>query len=153
MCVVFVKQKTAYVMRISDWSSGVCSSDLTFPTASGASGDERLACCACNRWPSPCHQVSSQRVTVFGDPVPRWARMRSTVGRSPASTMASAAEWTSDSVMPRAMDGSPTRAPYSVDSVLVIRDDYRGYNTICIVNTTYYERYTIDPGTSATRRP
>src|SRR3546814_10068045 len=30
MCCVFVffKQKTAYVMRISDWSSDVCSSDL-----------------------------------------------------------------------------------------------------------------------------
>src|SRR3546814_19589291 len=30
MCVVFVffKQKTAYEMRISDWSSDVCSSDL-----------------------------------------------------------------------------------------------------------------------------
>src|SRR3546814_3261130 len=26
--VFFVKQKTAYVMRISDWSSDVCSSDL-----------------------------------------------------------------------------------------------------------------------------
>src|SRR3546814_9935309 len=26
---VFVKQKTAYEMRISDWSSDVCSSDLT----------------------------------------------------------------------------------------------------------------------------
>src|SRR3546814_3612152 len=26
--VVFVKQKTAYEMRISDWSSDVCSSDL-----------------------------------------------------------------------------------------------------------------------------
>src|SRR3546814_3520772 len=25
---VFVKQKTSYVMRISDWSSDVCSSDL-----------------------------------------------------------------------------------------------------------------------------
>src|SRR3546814_10752554 len=25
----FFKQKTAYVMRISDWSSDVCSSDLT----------------------------------------------------------------------------------------------------------------------------
>src|SRR3546814_10673888 len=32
MCVVvvfFFKQKTAYEMRISDWSSDVCSSDLT----------------------------------------------------------------------------------------------------------------------------
>src|SRR3546814_17004780 len=28
MRVVFVKQKTAYEMRISDWSSDVCSSDL-----------------------------------------------------------------------------------------------------------------------------
>src|SRR3546814_14565056 len=27
----FVKQKTAYEMRISDWSSGVCSSDLHVP--------------------------------------------------------------------------------------------------------------------------
>src|SRR3546814_6882473 len=29
----FVKQKTAYEMRISDWSSDVCSSDLSFPSA------------------------------------------------------------------------------------------------------------------------
>src|SRR3546814_7668592 len=29
----FFKQKTAYEMRISDWSSDVCSSDLTRPPA------------------------------------------------------------------------------------------------------------------------
>src|SRR3546814_8504749 len=29
--VFFVKQKTAYEMRISDWSSDVCSSDLADP--------------------------------------------------------------------------------------------------------------------------
>src|SRR3546814_4678418 len=29
--VVFFKQKTAYEMRISDWSSDVCSSDLPLP--------------------------------------------------------------------------------------------------------------------------
>src|SRR3546814_18404779 len=29
--VLFFKQKTAYEMRISDWSSGVCSSDLPSP--------------------------------------------------------------------------------------------------------------------------
>src|SRR3546814_4597690 len=29
-CVFFFKQKTAYEMRISDWSSDVCSSDLLF---------------------------------------------------------------------------------------------------------------------------
>src|SRR3546814_20709443 len=37
-CFFFFKQKTAYEMRISDWSSDVCSSDLnliaaSFPTA------------------------------------------------------------------------------------------------------------------------
>src|SRR3546814_6246331 len=28
MCVVFIQQKAAYEMRMSDWSSDVCSSDL-----------------------------------------------------------------------------------------------------------------------------
>src|SRR3546814_5862266 len=28
MCICFVKQKTAYEVRMSDWSSDVCSSDL-----------------------------------------------------------------------------------------------------------------------------
>src|SRR3546814_10719853 len=40
-CVFFFfKQKTAYEMRISDWSSGVCSSDLTFsrPWSSSMAG-------------------------------------------------------------------------------------------------------------------
>src|SRR3546814_8136099 len=30
MCLFFFKQKTAYEMRISDWSSDVCSSDLHY---------------------------------------------------------------------------------------------------------------------------
>src|SRR3546814_1499676 len=30
-CFFFFKQKTAYEMRISDWSSDVCSSDLPHP--------------------------------------------------------------------------------------------------------------------------
>src|SRR3546814_5048349 len=30
-CLFFFKQKTAYEMRISDWSSDVCSSDLRVP--------------------------------------------------------------------------------------------------------------------------
>src|SRR3546814_7644970 len=30
-CFFFFKQKTAYEMRISDWSSDVCSSDLPVP--------------------------------------------------------------------------------------------------------------------------
>src|SRR3546814_6509656 len=35
-CFFFFKQKTAYEMRISDWSSDVCSSDLlAFPNLEG----------------------------------------------------------------------------------------------------------------------
>src|SRR3546814_5549946 len=33
ICIFFFKQKTAYEMRISDWSSDVCSSDLPQRTA------------------------------------------------------------------------------------------------------------------------
>src|SRR3546814_3040340 len=35
---VFFKQKTAYEMRISDWSSDVCSSDLALRHISGLAG-------------------------------------------------------------------------------------------------------------------
>src|SRR3546814_8943971 len=36
VCVFFFKQKTAYEMRISDWSSDVCSSDLLTLVRDGA---------------------------------------------------------------------------------------------------------------------
>src|SRR3546814_8614734 len=41
--VLFLKQKTAYELRISDWSSDVCSSDLRARTRApdGAAGDHR----------------------------------------------------------------------------------------------------------------
>src|SRR3546814_6423120 len=35
MCLCVFKQKTAYEMRISDWSSDVCSSDLDHPLGYG----------------------------------------------------------------------------------------------------------------------
>src|SRR3546814_4702158 len=41
VCVFFFKQKTAYEMRISDWSSDVCSSDLAVGDAPGAVGEQR----------------------------------------------------------------------------------------------------------------
>src|SRR3546814_10716776 len=40
---VFCKQKTAYEMRISDWSSDVCSSDLADAQAERYRGDRRPA--------------------------------------------------------------------------------------------------------------
>src|SRR3546814_10686898 len=42
LLVFFFKQKTAYEMRISDWSSDVCSSDLLLPCGGGYEG---LAAC------------------------------------------------------------------------------------------------------------
>src|SRR3546814_5400880 len=43
MCVVFFKQKTAYEMRISDWSSDVCSSDLQGSNGGDFKKSNRLA--------------------------------------------------------------------------------------------------------------
>src|SRR3546814_1356328 len=44
MCFCFFKQKTAYEMRISDWSSDVCSSDLILfgRLAFGQAGAEQV---------------------------------------------------------------------------------------------------------------
>src|SRR3546814_12767977 len=39
MCIFLFKQKTAYEMRISDWSSDVCSSDLPEVGQLGTAGD------------------------------------------------------------------------------------------------------------------
>src|SRR3546814_5313462 len=53
LILFFFKQKTAYEMRISDWSSDVCSSDL------GLSGDQHLGRAEVSayrrdRLPCPC---------------------------------------------------------------------------------------------------
>src|SRR3546814_16854510 len=39
LCFFFFKQKTAYELRISDWSSDVCSSDLCAPLIGPLGGD------------------------------------------------------------------------------------------------------------------
>src|SRR3546814_1535664 len=71
----FFKQKTAYEMRISDWSSDVCSSDL-------GRGHEHCCCGRnCGQQPlrcSPTRRVSSiqdsgLRRGYRGEAVPRWA--------------------------------------------------------------------------------
>src|SRR3546814_13823889 len=53
MCVFFFKRMTAYELRISDWSSAVCSSDLQCPPALpdpyGRSGPERGARTECRQ--------------------------------------------------------------------------------------------------------
>src|SRR3546814_8170508 len=54
--VFFFKQKTAYEMRISDWSSDVCSSDL--PMRSAAAGEAASMSSA----PKPMRAISESRV-------------------------------------------------------------------------------------------
>src|SRR3546814_9162769 len=69
LCVFFFKQKTAYEMRISDWSSDVCSSDLELsdrlflalrlvhrPTA-----PVTAASCAAKIWLQPIRAKRSRR--------------------------------------------------------------------------------------------
>src|SRR3546814_7911423 len=55
VCFFFFKQKTAYEMRISDWSSDVCSSDLRCLLRGG----ER-------RWIRKRHELRAARILVVG---------------------------------------------------------------------------------------
>src|SRR3546814_20015892 len=55
----FFKQKTAYELRISDWSSDVCSSDLSFPI--------RL-----RRPPAPCIEAGDRADREQGTQAARW---------------------------------------------------------------------------------
>src|SRR3546814_2468032 len=47
ICFFFFKQKTAYEMRISDWSSDVCSSDLVGTMVQEAYATSDAICAAC----------------------------------------------------------------------------------------------------------
>src|SRR3546814_12264996 len=68
-CVFFFKQKTAYEMRISDWSSDVCSSDLSDSYCGGgkpAASETQSCTSAVTVWVArqntgtiPCGGVSS----------------------------------------------------------------------------------------------
>src|SRR3546814_4062883 len=62
---VFVKQKTAYEMRISDWSSDVCSSDLqpkTLPRPNRCVNRSRNAFRASTSWRSEERRVGKECV-------------------------------------------------------------------------------------------
>src|SRR3546814_8175373 len=74
--VFFFKQKTAYEMRISDWSSDVCSSDLQrrYPIPisckpSCRTGCSRLSLC---RWPIPARVATAAGASrrLFGTKTP-----------------------------------------------------------------------------------
>src|SRR3546814_16026820 len=64
-CFFFVKQKTAYEMRISDWSSDVCSSDLTVERRPGHHPElESLRC------PMLLHRPSRKSLGHYSSAVP-----------------------------------------------------------------------------------
>src|SRR3546814_20596632 len=75
-CVFFFKQKTAYEMRISDWSSDVCSSDLT------PASTKSTSTCAWPTW---------KRCTISTRPCSNACCRRSGAGSPPTAT---ARPWT-----------------------------------------------------------
>src|SRR3546814_9285668 len=67
MCVVFFfKQKTAYEMRISDWSSDVCSSDLNTSVMRILTAGLSAAALACGLTLAPPAFAQSQISSVCG---------------------------------------------------------------------------------------
>src|SRR3546814_7047192 len=79
---VFFKQKTAYEMRISDWSSDVCSSDLA---RSGRGCRPTRTQCGFRRPPQQCGEPASQgREAREGDGTKRSEERR--VGKECVST-------------------------------------------------------------------
>src|SRR3546814_4165447 len=78
----FFKQKTAYEMRISDWSSDVCSSDL-LPTAPLILPLSDTAA-SCSPW--RCRRATTLAIslpTVVGDAV--WPWVRESIGSAACS--------------------------------------------------------------------
>src|SRR3546814_14353531 len=95
MLLVFFKQKTAYEVRISDWSSDVCSSDLTVdvPAARGS-----LAVLSHARFPKaeprlyiPPAEAGGTATLRLRQPEERHPNGRSTFSWDPASATATAA--------------------------------------------------------------
>src|SRR3546814_6263640 len=70
LIVFFFKQKTAYEMRISDWSSDVCSSDLNTPIdyldfASPESGlGSKIGLDATDKWPPETKREWGRRIRM-----------------------------------------------------------------------------------------
>src|SRR3546814_12248908 len=68
-CFFFFKQKTAYEMRISDWSSDVCSSDLA-TMRRVARGLKRYVIDAAEPFIVPATHHGSDRMRGLSEPMP-----------------------------------------------------------------------------------
>src|SRR3546814_9951692 len=83
----FFKQKTAYEMRISDWSSDVCSSDLVIASAKGLSEfakQEQVVILRTvdNQRMAGLYDISAIRLGAYADP-PVYANDVVIIGDSP----------------------------------------------------------------------
>src|SRR3546814_12691742 len=72
MIFFFFKQKTAYEMRISDWSSDVCSSDLMRESSGGSHRDIGPP----PPHPSPIEGEGVHQRATHISPPPLWGRVR-----------------------------------------------------------------------------
>src|SRR3546814_2919946 len=62
----FCKQKTAYEMRISDWSSDVCSSDLSCPSSTSKNSSSPLDDCpVASRYDTPAWSAADSWVRLY----------------------------------------------------------------------------------------
>src|SRR3546814_5665602 len=83
LCIFFFKQKTAYEMRISDWSSDVCSSDLRvrglfwFFAVAGIAAAVHFHGCW-RRGPVDRHHRSATRLDAEGHAGAQRGRIRAT---------------------------------------------------------------------------
>src|SRR3546814_13795566 len=67
MCFFFCKQKAAYEMRISDWSSDVCSSDLAAAASAAALGKVDILVCPAG--------ITGATAPVHEYPLDSWRRV------------------------------------------------------------------------------
>src|SRR3546814_10977501 len=89
--ILFFKQKTAYEMRISDWSSDVCSSDLAVSADAGgqqaaAAGvrqaDDLLPADDADAGGDPRHPADHHAAGPAGVPAPAGRRFAMEIGRA-----------------------------------------------------------------------
>src|SRR3546814_5812216 len=83
VCVFFFKQKTAYEMRISDWSSDVCSSDLVAGVLQ-VEGDAPEPLCAPLAGQAQGAPAQLGVVEVRGDAAAGVGRQQQTIQADPA---------------------------------------------------------------------
>src|SRR3546814_1817085 len=77
----FFKQKTAYEMRISDWSSDVCSSDLSCPSTNSRAAFSPLSS---EKSPGRMPGLRSLAIFVIASTKPRWRSRASRLCLGPA---------------------------------------------------------------------